>query len=124
MTRIRLAALVATFACGIAILSSANADPAEAKANYDRIVQAAKETLVSMEGGDTTDWAEPEDIYRWSRRLMLAEVKANSNPNAKLDHVARIGELYDRIVARHKVGGATRREFLAATYYLEKAKSE
>src|SRR4051812_15880141 len=61
---------------------------------------AYKATSASYEAGRYT----VEDMYRWSKRLMEAQQADGKRPNAKVEHLARMAQLHQKVSALYTTG--------------------
>jgi 2-hydroxychromene-2-carboxylate isomerase len=98
-----------------------NADQGVKAKDSNELIDAAKDTLQCMMAAQHVGRVTVEDIYRWSRRLMAAEIQAGK-PNATADHLQRMDNLHKKTAALHNTGAAgAPTEALAATnfYFLE-----
>lgn len=117
-------ALVAVVCCVVAF-SHAYADQRDTKAATGGVVEAAKAALTATQAAYETGLASAEEIYRWSRRLMIAELKANPSGRAAVEqHVARMEKLHEHVAARFEAGQTGSVDLTATVYYLERAKTE
>jgi hypothetical protein len=91
------------------------------KAESARQAYQAFDTLYAV--GQAT----PEDVYRWSRRLMEAETEADpANQQPAEDHWNRMRTLQRRIAALNAAGRAGGEEghLAAANYYVAEAAAD
>jgi hypothetical protein len=122
-TTIGMAALLSG---SIVVLSTCWAEEKQEAKPTSPVVEAADAALKHMREVYDAGRADCEDVYRWSRRLMRAEIEAGANDGMPVvRHVKRMRELHDRVAAINRVGGegGGHFELTATAYYLAKAKS-
>lgn len=126
-TRIRILAVFAIAICGASIWhSQSTADEDRATERHTKLVEAARATLERTQESYDTGNANLEDVYRWSRRLMKAELKANpASPSAVEEHASRMRKLHERVAQQSKFGlvGGNAMALHAAEYYVAEAES-
>lgn len=123
--RIRNSAVLAIAVCGISAWHSRSmADEERVTERYAKLVEAAQAALERTQAAYETGHAGVEDVYRWPRRLMNAELKADpAHPSAIEDHAERMHKLNERVAALAKVGsaGGDPQSLYATEYYVAKA---
>jgi hypothetical protein len=120
-------AAVALVGCALLVISTSRADQGKSKPATGELTQAAQKALEQTQELYQTGRGTAEDVYRWSRRLMEAEQKADhNNRQAAAAHIDRMKALQDRVVAKAKAGveGGEEANVAAAAYFVEEAKSE
>jgi hypothetical protein len=109
-------------------VSAGDADGLDAHARL--VVDAAKGAFDAEITHYQTGKGSVEAIYRWSRRLMKAEVEAAKEEplqrKAIQQHTARMLDLHRRVDALHTAGAAGGEEAVhhASVYYLAAAKRD
>lgn len=101
------------------------AEPEKAAEPQTELEKAAKQAYLATVVAFENDVATLDDIYRWSRRLMKVEIRANRDrKKAILDHVSRMRPLNERAIALFQAGarGGSAENVYATTYYVEEAK--
>ena len=130
MTRTQFRALAVAAALGIGSalwMSKLAAQEDQPPKPSSKMADSARKAYVAYNVMYGVGQAMPEEIYRWSRRLMEAELKADptSKEPAK-DHWKRMRDLQNRISTLNKVGavGGEECHAAAAEYYVAEAESD
>jgi enoyl reductase-like protein len=115
--------VVVSILLGTVCISQLQSDDTKERQEIPDIVKAADRALKATMSEHTFGRASSEEFYQWSRRLMEAEEKHNSNKRAAMDHVDRMLQLHARAKARldKGTGGGSQRDFYATEYYLLEA---
>jgi hypothetical protein len=111
----------------VAFKPTTGADPDKPTGPQAELVEAAKQAYFATVIDHNEDFATLDDVYRWSRRWMKAELKANpNNKKPRIDHRERMQNYHDRIVALHKAGakGGETSKRNASAYYVAEANFE
>jgi hypothetical protein len=108
---------------GVLVVASGRAQNAEQPAAASKLAQSAKAALEAATTMYAVGQADAEDVYRWSRRLVDAELQAGAGRKAALQHVARMRQLNVRVEALHRAGveGGEELRLHATAYYVEEA---
>jgi Skp family chaperone for outer membrane proteins len=110
----------------LAMACFSQGDEPQANQDIPEIVKEAEFALRSTDAAYNAGQATVEDMYRWSRRLMEAELANGSNKKAALDHVSRMRDLNTKVEALFKIGakGGAENHLHATRYYLLEAQTE
>ncbi len=109
-------------------MSADNAKDAETRPHM--MVAAARDALDAVQTKYRVGQSSTEEIYRWSRRLMRAELETLTDEamqrKTTQQHIARMLELHRRVDALHMAGavGGEESDYNASIYYLAAAKRD
>jgi hypothetical protein len=113
--------------CGWLCLSPSRAQDSGAEDAKSKLVEAAKQTYMSIAAEYQFGQASVEDMYQWSRRLMEAEINSGDGRRlkAQTDHIDRMNELHKKVAALRANGvkGGSTPDYYATMYYLLEAES-
>jgi hypothetical protein len=126
--RLAVAGVVSTFSCGFLLyLAGAAAQESDHEPAESKLETAARATFEATEALYNVGQTDLEDIYRWSRRWMDAELKVNpDNRQPRIDHWRRMKAVFERVAAlqANGVAGGEANRFHAAEYFVEEAQLE
>ena len=108
------------------VRSASQAKPAEAIQQNDRLVEAAQQAYTLYKATYEMGRTELDDVYRWSKRLMEAELRSDNHRDTAIsNHVDRMSTLHKDVAAKFAIGaqGGSAADYHASIYYLEEAKS-
>ena len=109
----------------LAYKSTTGADPEPSAEPQTALEKAAEQAYFAHVIAFENDYANIDDVYRWSRRWTEAELRANRDrQKSAFDHLQRMQRFYLRAVALRKAGakGGSTETVNATTYYVEEAK--
>jgi hypothetical protein len=129
MTRTQFQALAVAVALagGSSLWSSASTAQDDQAADLNLKAETARQAYQTYEVMYAADRATPEDLYRWSRRLMEAELEGDPTNNQPAeDHWNRMRALQRQISALNAAGRAGGEEhyMAAANYYVAEAAAD
>jgi hypothetical protein len=126
LKRLNWVAAVVFAALGMACISHLQAEDPEKGQRIPEIVKEAELAFRSTQAQYQFQQATVEDMYRWSRRWMEAELAHETNKKAVFDHLARMRDLNKKVEVLFKIGAnGGQADYVHATrYYLLEAEAE
>jgi hypothetical protein len=108
---------------GLILIAQVRAQNAAEQPAPSKLVAAAESAFKAAQVMYDVGQVDAEELYRWSRRLLDAQLRAGAGNDAALEHVARMRNLHDRIqiLNRAGAGGGENLWLHATAWYLEEA---